>query len=93
MNVLYIHHWVAQEVEYYPACEHNGDQDLSFANGKDAGISRQTEYWDWGNKSSSAKIQVQFSLENTIYDILHCNNCRYEWIKNHSWFYGTPTEG
>ena len=26
----------AQRVEYYPACEHDGDQDLSFADGGDA---------------------------------------------------------
>ena len=36
MNMLYIRHQVAQEVEYYPICEHNGDQDLSFADGKNA---------------------------------------------------------
>ena len=36
MTLLYIHHKVAQEVEYYSACEYNGDQDLSFAGGKDA---------------------------------------------------------
>ena len=39
------------------------------------GISRQTEYWDWDDKSlaksSLAKFQVQFSLANTIYETLH----------------------
>ena len=36
MNVLYIHCQVAQEVECYPACGNNGDQNLSFADGEDA---------------------------------------------------------
>ena len=63
-----------------------------------AGISRQTEYRDWDDKSSLSKIQVQFSLANTIYKTLHAGVATtgmngLNTIRSHSWFYGMPTEG
>ena len=54
-----------------------------------SGISRQTEYWDWDDKSS---------LANTIYETLHTGvetigMNRLITVRNYSWFYRTPTEG